>query len=89
MIKVHLSNRLPIACTDEEETYTKVGGVPRRITAFTRVCVVRPHVARAVLEDGSVVVYHCLDNSRCVQYSAVQSLPYESVTVSYTCGCIA
>jgi hypothetical protein len=35
------------------------------IHPYTKLRMVRPGIARAVVEDGMVVVYHCMDNSRC------------------------
>ena len=31
---------------------------------FTKLRLIRPGIARVLLEDGIVVVYHCMDNSR-------------------------
>lgn len=57
--------RLPVPLTPEEETATGGGGRhPPTIYPYTRLRMVRPGVARLAIEDGKVVVYHCMDNQR-------------------------
>lgn len=62
-MKRYMGARLPIPLTEEEESRGKSGG--GRIGPLSRLCAVRPNVARVVVEDGKVVVYHCIDNGRC------------------------
>jgi hypothetical protein len=33
---------------------------------YSKLRMLRPGIARAVVEDGMIVVYHCMDNSRFV-----------------------
>jgi len=69
--------RLPPALTEAEEERTKFGSQARRIGPFTRLCVVRENAARLCVEDGVVVVYHCLDNGREVYSNPLSPLEYD------------
>lgn len=38
---------------------------------------IRPGIARAIIEDGMVVVYHCMDNSRQMYAGTLNPLEFE------------
>lgn len=44
---------------------------------FTQLRILRPGIARAVVEDGLVVVYHCMDNSRYRNGNPTRPLEFE------------
>ena len=73
-----LSDRLPIAFTKEEEKLTgKSSDSATDILPNTLCRLVRPGVARLVLEDGKAVVYHCCDNSKVFHQNPLSPLEYE------------
>ena len=57
-------DRLPVPLSPIEEIYTNYGFPTAVIMPYTELSIVRPGVACAVVEDGKVIVYHCMDNSR-------------------------
>jgi hypothetical protein len=65
-----LSSRLPIPVTKEEETRL-FSPENNTVLPFTKLRMLRPGIARAIIEDGVIVVYHCMDNSRLVIESDV------------------
>ena len=78
-MKSRLTGRLPIPLTDEEESRTVACSSSSniKIGPFTKMCVIRPNVARTVVEDGVVVVYHCLDNGRELFQHSMNPLEFE------------
>jgi hypothetical protein len=56
--------RLPVPLTEEEEASTSVGSPDVNIATYTKLRMVRPGVARAIIEDDMIVLYHCMDNAR-------------------------
>ena len=56
--------RLPVPLTAEEEAVTAAGAPHATIFPYTRLRMVRPGIAAVAVEDGKVVLYHCMDNSR-------------------------
>lgn len=59
--------RLPVPLSDREERLSSQSSSGRGdevVHPYSKLRMVRPGVARAVVEDGMVVVYHCMDNSR-------------------------
>jgi hypothetical protein len=56
--------RLPVPLTAEEEAVTAAGAPHATIFPYTRLRMVRPGIASVAVEDGKVVLYHCMDNSR-------------------------
>ena len=62
--KKFIMNRLPAPLSHSEESRTFTGTKDLKIFPFTKLRIVRPGIARVLLEDGVVVVYHCMDNSR-------------------------
>ena len=65
--KAFLAARLPIPLTAEEESKSAAGAPGAIIYPYTLLRMIRPNVARCVVETGMVVVYHCMDNSRYVR----------------------
>lgn len=68
--KQFLLERLPPPIHSDEESLTAVSIPDASIYPYTKVRLLRPSIARALIEDGMVVVYHCLDNAR-IRYGAV------------------
>lgn len=77
MAKSFLIDRLPVPMTALEERLTSVGSPDSKINIFTRLRMLRPGLARAMVEDGMVVVYHCMDNSRALHGNALSPLEFE------------
>jgi hypothetical protein len=50
---------------------------PGRVFPFTKLRMLRPGIARSMIEDGMVVVYHCMDNSREMFAGVVNPLEFE------------
>lgn len=66
LAKKFISERLPVPLTEVEESLVGTGSglSEHSINLYSSLRMVRPGVARAVVEDGMVVVYHCMDNAR-------------------------
>jgi len=69
--------RLPPCLTEEEETKTAARFPDAPIYPYTQLRAVRPGIAIAVVEDGRVVVYHAMDNSRELFGNPVSPLEFE------------
>ncbi len=63
LAKQFMAARMPIPLSASEE---RLSGSDSsiRIFPYTKLRMVRPGIARAIVEDGHVVVYHCMENSR-------------------------
>jgi bifunctional lysine-specific demethylase and histidyl-hydroxylase NO66 len=81
MGKRFLSERLPPALTESERNITNasnpVAQMHHKLTADTLCQIVRPGIARLVLEDEMAIVYHCNDNSRVYQEHPISPLEFE------------
>jgi hypothetical protein len=77
MAKSFLSDRLPVPMTVLEEERSAVGCPEARIMSYTKLRMLRPAIARAIVEDGTVVVYHCMDNSRYLHGNPLSPLEFE------------
>jgi hypothetical protein len=75
--KTFLADRLPIPLTDYEESITAAGAPGALIYPYTLLRMIRPGVARCLVEDGMVVVYHCMDNARELHGAPLQPLEFE------------
>ena len=64
LVKRFLGQRQPILLTEEEESRSASGFADARIMSYTRLRMLRPGIARCVVEDDVCVLYHCMDNSR-------------------------
>lgn len=62
--KQFMVDRLPIPLSPYEERYSAAGFPGAQIMPFTELRAVRPLCGCAVVEDGKVLVFHCMDNSR-------------------------
>jgi hypothetical protein len=62
--KNFLLQRLPIPLSDNEEAVTSAGMTTVTIYPYTLLRMIRPKIAIAVIEEGKMVVYHCMDNAR-------------------------
>jgi hypothetical protein len=76
-IKLFMCHRLPVPLTPKEDHRTSSGNPNIRIYPFTKVRMLRPGIARALVEDGMVVVYHCMDNSRDPSKSILHPLEFD------------
>lgn len=76
--KRFLSERLPPALTESEKAETAAADEEhRKIQPNTLLQLVRPGIARMVLEDGQAVLYHCADNSRVYQEVPLSPMEFE------------
>lgn len=76
--KRFLSDRQPPSLTDTELKKTnQVDGKDEEILPNTLCRLVRPGIARLVLEEDKAVVYHCADNSRVFQGNPISPLEFE------------
>ena len=64
LLKSFIANRLPIPMSASEEERCALGAPNARIYQYTKLRIIRPGIARAIIEDGKVVVYHCIYNDR-------------------------
>ena len=82
MGKRFLSDRLPPALTEREIAGTSrdvhTDEASNDILPGTLCRLVRPGIARLVLEDDKAVVYHCMDNSRVYHGKALSPMEFES-----------
>lgn len=63
--KDFISSRAPIALTPEEEHLSFYGGGRDvKLFSYSKIRMIRPGIAIAIVENGNVVVYHCMENSR-------------------------
>jgi len=87
--KRFLSDRLPPALLPPERSLTKEGpsngpsdvqhhhDASKKIWPNTLCRLVRPNIARLVVEDDKAVLYHCLDNSRVFHGTALSPMEFE------------
>jgi hypothetical protein len=79
LVKQFIAGRLPVPLSPQEEACTAAGAPLATIFPYTQLRMLRPGLATAVVEDGKLVVYHCMDNSRCV------SLLSKLLSTKYCC----
>mmetsp|Transcript_14893 Transcript_14893/g.32175 ORF Transcript_14893/g.32175 Transcript_14893/m.32175 type:complete len:831 (-) Transcript_14893:147-2639(-) len=83
--KRFLSDRLPPALLPHEATLTKESqsaaahhhDASKKIWPNSLCRLVRPNIARLVIEDSKAVLYHCLDNSRVYQGTPLSPMEFE------------
>jgi hypothetical protein len=75
--KSFMMARLPPPLTAEEEAATCAHNPVTAIRPFTCLRIVRPGIARVLVEEGMVIVYHCMDNAREMHGAAIQPLEFE------------
>lgn len=76
MAKRFMSDRQPFTLTQEEKRQT-CKDEEKDIMPNTLCRIVRPGIARLLIEDDKVVVYHCGDNSRVYHGNPLSPLEYE------------
>lgn len=76
-VKQFLIDRLPVPMTEEEEQLSSWRSPDIVIHPYTKLRLLRPGIARAIVEDGMVVVYHCMDNSRELHGASINPLEYD------------
>ena len=65
MAKDFISSRAPIPLSEEEDRLSFSGsGRDIKLFPYSKIRMIRPGIAIAVVEDGHVAVYHCMENSR-------------------------
>lgn len=77
MAKKFISERLPVPLTEDEEARTAAGASDARIFMYTQLRMLRPGIARVLIEDNVCVVYHSMDNSREMFGAPLQPLEFE------------
>ena len=77
LAKKFISERLPVPLTTEEEERSSAGASDAKIFIYTRLRMLRPGIARAMVEDNKCVVYHCMDNSRELYGAPLQPLEFD------------
>lgn len=77
LFKTFISNRLPIPMSSSEEERSAVGAPNAHIYQYTKLRIVRPGIARAIIEDGKIVVYHCIYNDREHHKTVLSPLEYD------------
>ena len=60
-----------------KSTCSANGAPDARLFSYTNLRMLRPGIARAIVEDNQVVVYHCMDNSREIFGTPLQPLEFE------------
>ena len=75
--KSFIQARLPVPLSEAEEQRCAAGAPGAIVYPHTRLRMVRPGVARALVEDGMVVVYHCMDNAREMYGAPLAPLEFE------------
>ena len=77
MARTFIGARLPIPLTEEQETVSMSGAPDVRIHAYTKLRMLRPGIARVLVEENMVVVYHCMDNSRLLHELPLRPLEFD------------
>ncbi len=77
MAKKFISERLPVPLTSDEESRSSAGASDAKIFIYTNLRMLRPGIARALVEDDVCVVYHCMDNSRELYGVPIQPLEFD------------
>jgi len=75
--KQFIMQRLPIPLSIFEESRSASTAPRATIYPFTQLRIMQPGIAIAVIEDGKVVVYHCMDNSRQMYGAPLKPLEFE------------
>jgi len=77
-IKNFMTQRLPVPVSSKEEEFTVEGkGETAKINVTSKLRMLRPGIARAIVEEGNVVLYHCMDNSRRTYGEPIRPLEFE------------
>jgi len=76
--------RLPVPLTAEEEAVTAAGAPHATIFPYTRLRMLRPGIAAVAVEDGKVVLFHCMDNSRENRRLLQTHLQDDAVNIPYS-----
>jgi len=77
MKKQFIAERLPVPLQAHEEACSAAGAPLATIYPYTQLRMLRPGIAVAVVEDGKIVVYHCMDNSRELFGAPLQPLEFD------------
>jgi lysine-specific demethylase/histidyl-hydroxylase NO66 len=75
--KQFIMQRLPIPLSSFEESRSASTAPRATIYPFTQLRIIQPGIAIAVIEDGKVVLCHCMDNSRQVYGAPLKPLEFE------------
>lgn len=74
--KQFMIDRLPIPLSTYEERYSSAGFPGAQIFPFTELRAVRPLCGCVVVEDGKVLLFHCMDNTRYYMNKSIFSLNF-------------
>jgi lysine-specific demethylase/histidyl-hydroxylase NO66 len=77
MNKNFIMERLPVPLSTHEETSTAAGFSEGTIFPYTQLRMLRPGIATVTIEDGKIVLYHCMDNARSVFGNEISPLEFE------------
>lgn len=77
LAKSLVMRRLPVPLSSIEESATSAGLPDAVIFPYTQLRMLRPDIAVAVVEDGKIVVYHCMDNARNLYGNEISPLEFE------------
>lgn len=80
LAKRFMSDRQPFVLTEEEKALTASSeddGRQEKILPNTLCRLVRPGIARLVIEQGNAIVYHCGENSRDYRVNPLSPLEFE------------
>lgn len=78
LIKAFMGQRLPVPLTPDEESKSAASLVdPAMIKTFTKLRMIRPGIARVVIEEGVCALYHCMDNSRELYGNPLRPLEFD------------
>ncbi|CAM9153476.1 unnamed protein product, partial [Ectocarpus fasciculatus] len=78
MAKDFVSSRAPIPLSEEEDRLSFSGsGRDIKLFPYSKIRMIRPGVAIAVVEDGHIAVYHCMENSRDPDETVLSPVEFE------------
>jgi len=77
MMKKFIAERQPLYMSASEEANSASAAPEARIFPYTSLRMLRPGAAIALVEDGVLVVYHCMDNSRELYGAPLRPLEFE------------
>lgn len=64
LAKRFIAQRLPVPLSQSEEARSAAAAPNAAVYPYTKLRLLRPGIAITAVEDGKVVLYHCMDNAR-------------------------
>lgn len=77
LVKTFMGQRQPVPLSPDEESKSAASLVDPMIKTFTRLRMIRPGLARVLIEEGTCVLYHCMDNSRELYGNPLRPLEFD------------